>query len=105
MSVRLLVSALVGGAQIWTANGPLGAIADELWIACRIGAAVTTPPRSTVASTGGCRPPQPCSSAISIMRFKRLGAYDLRALHVPATNADCLSVSRAGVSSEQARVA
>lgn len=36
IDVHLLASALVGGVQFWTADGPLGAIADELGIAYRV---------------------------------------------------------------------
>ena len=36
IDAHLLASALVGGAQLWTADGPLGAIADELGIAYRV---------------------------------------------------------------------
>jgi predicted nucleic acid-binding protein len=36
IDAHLLASALVGGVQLWTADGPLGAIADELGIAYRV---------------------------------------------------------------------
>jgi predicted nucleic acid-binding protein len=36
VDAHLLASALVGGVQLWTADGPLGAIADELGIAYRV---------------------------------------------------------------------
>jgi predicted nucleic acid-binding protein len=36
IDAHLLASALVGGVQFWTADRPLGAIADELGIAYRI---------------------------------------------------------------------
>jgi predicted nucleic acid-binding protein len=36
IDAHLLASALVGGARFWTADGPLGAIADELGIAYRV---------------------------------------------------------------------
>ena len=36
IDAHLLASALVGGVQLWTADGSLGAIADELGIAYRV---------------------------------------------------------------------
>lgn len=36
IDAHLLASALVGGVQLWTADAPLGAIADELGIAYRV---------------------------------------------------------------------
>lgn len=36
IDAHLLASALVGRVQLWTADGPLGAIADELGIAYRV---------------------------------------------------------------------
>ncbi|MGE3842971.1 MAG: type II toxin-antitoxin system VapC family toxin [Vicinamibacterales bacterium] len=36
IDAHLLASALVGGVQLWTADGPLGTIADELGIAYRV---------------------------------------------------------------------
>lgn len=36
VDAHLLASALVGGVQLWTADGPLGTIADELGIAYRV---------------------------------------------------------------------
>ena len=36
IDAHLLASALVGEVQLWTADGPLGAIADELGIAYRV---------------------------------------------------------------------
>lgn len=36
IDAHLLASALVGGVQLWTADGPLGAIADELGIAYHV---------------------------------------------------------------------
>jgi predicted nucleic acid-binding protein len=36
IDVHLLASALVGGVQLWTADGPLATIADELGIAYRV---------------------------------------------------------------------
>jgi hypothetical protein len=36
IDAHLLASALVGGVQLWTAHGSLGAIADELGIAYRV---------------------------------------------------------------------
>ena len=36
IDLHLLASALVGGVQLWTADGPLGTIADELGIAYRV---------------------------------------------------------------------
>ena len=36
IDVHLLASALVGGVQLWTADRPLGRIADELGIAYRV---------------------------------------------------------------------
>ena len=39
IDAHLLASALVGGVQLWTADGPLGAVADELGIAYRVSSA------------------------------------------------------------------
>jgi predicted nucleic acid-binding protein len=36
IDAHLLASALVGAVQLWTADGPLGAIADELGLAYRV---------------------------------------------------------------------
>lgn len=36
VDAHLLASALVGGVQLWTADAPLGTIADELGIAYRV---------------------------------------------------------------------
>ncbi len=36
IDAHLLASALVGGVRLWTADGPLDALADELAIAYRI---------------------------------------------------------------------
>ena len=36
VGAHLLASALVGGVRFWTADGPLGTIADELGIAYRV---------------------------------------------------------------------
>ena len=37
IDVHLLASALVGGVQLWTADGSLGRVADQLGIAYRVG--------------------------------------------------------------------
>ena len=42
IDAHLLASALVSGVQLWTADGPLGAIADELGIAYRFKGASST---------------------------------------------------------------
>jgi predicted nucleic acid-binding protein len=36
IDAHLLASALVGGVRLWTADGPLGKVADELGIAYRV---------------------------------------------------------------------